>query len=118
MDGTVTRGAVRSLTMTVEQQVLWVVVRLSGELDRVSQAALDGRLSGLVRAAEQPRICVDLSGLDFCDSSGVACLLRGWQAARERGGALVLLRPGVRLAHKLMVSGLAALLTVIDELPR
>lgn len=111
-------AGVTGLKMTVERQVLWVVVRLSGELDRASLAYLDGRLSALVRAAEQPRIGIDLSGVEFCDSSGVACLLRGWLAARERGGALVLLQPGARLARKLMVCGLGALLTVVDELPR
>ena len=80
-----------SLGVTVERQV-WTVVRLSGELDYESHADFDDRLFVLIRAAVQPYICIDVSGLEFCDSRGVACLMRAWRTSRERGGALVLVQ--------------------------
>jgi anti-sigma B factor antagonist len=117
LEGAVSRDALEpSLGVTVERQV-WTVVRLSGELDYGSRAYFDDRLFVLVRAAVQPYICVDLSGLEFCDSRGVACLVRAWRASRERGGALVLMRPGTRLARKLTVMGLNGMLPVVEELP-
>lgn len=106
-----------ALTMTVEQQVLWKVVRLSGELDVESRAGLDERLYRLIRDADQPRIGIDVSGLEFCDSSGIASLVRAWKAARARGGELLLVRPEAALARKLLVIGLNAVLTVVDDLP-
>jgi anti-sigma B factor antagonist len=107
-----------SLTVTVEPQVLWTIVRVSGELDIESRADFDDRLFALIRAAGEPRICVDVANLAFCDSPGVACLVRAWRASQERGGTLVLLRPGARLARKLMVMGLDRVLTVVNDLPR
>jgi anti-anti-sigma factor len=105
-----------SLGVTVERQV-WTVVRLSGELDYESHGYFDDRLFVLIRAAVQPYICVDLSGLEFCDSRGVACLVRAWRASQDRGGALVLMRPGTRLARKLVVMGLGGVLPVVEQLP-
>jgi len=57
------------------------------------------------------------AGLEFCDSAGIACLVVAWKVARTRGGSLVLLRPRARLGRKLAVIGLAAMLTVVEELP-
>jgi anti-sigma B factor antagonist len=81
----------------------------------MSQADLDRQLSVLV-AQEQPRICIDLGDLAFCDSSGVACLLRGRDAAQEHGGTLVLSRPGTVVNRMLVLLGVTSMLTV-SELP-
>ncbi len=59
-----------------------VVVALRGEVDiadAVSVAAV---------AAREPQIIVDLAGLEFIDSSGVAALARGRKQARHAGGDL------------------------------
>jgi anti-sigma B factor antagonist len=105
------------LSVTVEQQVLWTIVRVTGELDYGTQSQLGDCLLTLIRQAEQPRICVDVRGLEFCDSAGMACLVVAWKVARTRGGSLVLLRPRARLGRKLAVIGLTAMLTVAAELP-
>jgi anti-sigma B factor antagonist len=105
------------LSVTVEQQVLWTIVRVTGELDYGTQSQLGDCLLTLIRQAEQPRICVDVRGLEFCDSAGMACLVVAWKVARTRGGSLVLLRPRARLGRKLAAIGLAAMLTVVEELP-
>jgi anti-anti-sigma factor len=103
--------------MTVERRVPWAVVRLSGELDLQSHQVLADQLHVLLDEFDLPQICVDLNGLRFCDSSGMACLALAWKAARERGGALVLLRPVGEVARLLSLLGLAAIVPVVDELP-
>jgi anti-sigma B factor antagonist len=50
------------------------VVALRGELDLVDAAAVAAALSAV--AARQPRIIVDLAGLEFTDSSGMGALVR------------------------------------------
>ena len=44
-------------------------------------------------AAREPEIIVDLAGLEFIDSSGVAALARGRKLARHAGGDLLLAAP-------------------------
>jgi anti-sigma B factor antagonist len=68
-----------------------VVVALYGELDLVDAAAVTAALG--VVAAREPRIIVDLAGLEFIDASGIAALSRGRRHARNAGGDLLLAAP-------------------------
>lgn len=68
-----------------------VVVALHGELDLVDAPAVAAGLR--VVAAREPRIIVDLAGLEFIDASGVAALSRGRGHARNAGGDLLLAAP-------------------------
>jgi anti-sigma B factor antagonist len=67
------------------------VVALRGELDLMHAAAVTAALRGVV--AREPRIIVDLAGLEFIDASGVAALSRGRGHARNAGGYLLLAAP-------------------------
>jgi anti-sigma B factor antagonist len=64
------------------------VVMLRGELDLADAADVAVALTAI--SAREPRIIVDLAGLEFIDSSGVAALARGRRQARRAGGDLVL----------------------------
>ena len=68
-----------------------VVVALHGELDLMDAAAVAAALR--VVAAREPRIIVDLAGLEFIDASGIAALSRGRRHARNAGGDLLLAAP-------------------------
>src|SRR6266581_5855092 len=63
-----------------------VVVVLGGDLDVVDAAGVAAALAAV--AAREPEIIVDLAGLEFIDSSGVAALARGRKQARHAGGDL------------------------------
>jgi anti-sigma B factor antagonist len=72
-----------------------VIVALYGELDLVDAPAVAAALRAV--AAREPRIIVDLAGLDFIDASGVAALSRGRRHARHAGGDLLLAAPQRRV---------------------
>jgi anti-anti-sigma factor len=61
-----------------------VVVALRGGLDLADAADVAVALAAAV--AREPRIIVDLAGLEFIDCSGVAALARGRRHARQGGG--------------------------------
>src|SRR3984885_13223274 len=69
----------------------YVVVTPRGELDLASAPAVAAALG--VVAAREPRIIVDLAGLEFIDASGVAALALGRVHARNAGGDLLLAAP-------------------------
>jgi anti-sigma B factor antagonist len=68
-----------------------VVVALRGELDLLFAPAVATAMEEL--AACQPRIIVDLAGLEFIDACGIAALERGRLRARGAGGDLLLAAP-------------------------
>jgi len=63
-----------------------VIVALRGELDMADAVSVAAALAAVV--AREPEIIVDLAGLEFIDSSGVAALARGRKQARHAGGDL------------------------------
>ena len=82
-----------------------VVVTLLGELDVVDAAAVTAAL--MAAADREPRIVVDLAGLEFIDVSGVAALMRARKHARGAGGDLLLAAPRPRLLRLLSIPSLA-----------
>jgi anti-sigma B factor antagonist len=68
-----------------------VVVSLRGELDLVDAACVAAALAAV--ADREPRIVVDLTGLEFIDCRGVAALVSGRTKARQAGGDLLLAAP-------------------------
>jgi anti-sigma B factor antagonist len=68
-----------------------VVVVLRGELDVTDAASVAAALTEV--AARELQIIVDLAGLEFIDSSGLAALVRVRKHARHAGGDLLLAAP-------------------------
>ncbi|MFI7607766.1 STAS domain-containing protein [Micromonospora sp. NPDC049366] len=62
-------------------------LRLVGELDMSTAPALNAVIDRLVAAGER-RLLVDLGELTFCDSTGIAALVRGDNRAAVDGGWL------------------------------
>jgi anti-sigma B factor antagonist len=81
------------------------VVALRGELDLADAAAVAAALTGI--AARAPGIIVDLAGLEFIDSCGVAALARGRRQARQDGGDLMLAAPQQKVRRVLAITRLA-----------
>lgn len=69
-----------------DRQDEWLVLRLTGELDLASAPVLQHRLAQL-RADKQP-VRLDLSGLQFIDSSGMRLLIAAFNEARSEGWRL------------------------------
>ena len=87
------------------------VVVLSGEADwsTVGQLSelITAQLAGGVR-----QLMVDASGLRFADSASVRVLVLAARTLKERGGALVLLRPQPAVARMLTLLGVDQSITV------
>ena len=64
---------------------------MRGQLDMAEAAGAAAAFTAVV--ARGPQIIVDLAGLEFIDSSGVAALVRGRNLARQAGGELLLAAP-------------------------
>lgn len=77
---------------------LVAIVRVRGELDFGTTPRLVDRLAGLPEPGQS--LIFDLSGLQFCDSSGLGALIAAHKAARAAGGRVHLagLTPIVRTA--------------------
>jgi anti-sigma B factor antagonist len=93
-----------------------VVVGLRGELDVAVAVRVVAELS--VVAARERDIIVDLTGLEFIDSSGLAALVRVRRQARHAGGDLTLAAPQQQVLRVLTLTRLIDVFSVhasVDE---
>jgi anti-anti-sigma factor len=90
------------------------VVALRGELDFASTDKLSSALAGL--SNEPRRVVVDLSGLEFIDSSGVRMLMTAARAIEDSGGRLVLCAPTVSVQAVFEILHVPEVVTVLPDL--
>ncbi|WP_435974653.1 STAS domain-containing protein [Streptomyces sp. Qhu_M48] len=76
----------------------WTVFRVRGELDLVTSPRIRRRVHDAV-ACGRHDLVVDLSGVRFCDSSGVGMLIATRRLLRSCGGRLRLILPEDRDGH-------------------
>ncbi len=96
-----------------------VVVTVRGNLDLDSAPVLDTTL-GQVLDRPMPRVVVDLSGVEFCDSTGLSSFVVAHNQAGAAGGWVRLACPSEWLHGLLTTLGLTSALalypTVADAL--
>lgn len=78
-----------SLTINLEQEQEFWVLRLAGDLDYGECAAFRMSIDRVLKQSPQATI-VDLSGLEYLDSSGLGLLLSLSKEYGAQGGRLVL----------------------------
>ena len=79
-----------------------VIFKLTGKLNMVHAPAVRQELSDQISAGHN-KIVIDMSGVDFMDSSGLGALINGLKGARQAGGDLRIAAPveQVKLVLKL-----------------
>ncbi|PZT75864.1 MULTISPECIES: STAS domain-containing protein [unclassified Streptomyces] len=70
----------------------WTVLHIAGELDLLTSATVRQSVHDAV-AAGRHDVVLDLSGVRFCDSSGVGVLIASRRLMRSCGGRLRLILP-------------------------
>ncbi len=83
----------------------YTIATLGGELDLACTRVLREQLLRVLRPRAS-RLIVDLSGVSFCDASGLAVLVGTGRRARLLGGALRLAAPTHAVIAALRISGL------------
>jgi anti-sigma B factor antagonist len=67
-------------------------------------------------AARVPIVIVDMSGTEFCDSTGLSVLVRALRQSAQDGGELRLVVGGSALRRILTVTGVGGMFRVYDSL--
>jgi len=82
-----------------------VVLALTGELDLASSPVLDRQLREL-EGTNPGRLVIDLSRLDFMDSTGLAVMIRAQRAAQANGHRLSLRHGPTHILRLFELTGL------------
>ena len=102
--------------LSVRGQDGYTIVAISGEIDIASAPVLRVQLVGLLRP-DASRIVIDLSGVTFCDASGLAVLVAASRRAGLLGGVLRLAAPAPLTATVLRLTGLESRFEMFPTVP-
>lgn len=89
------------------------LVSVCGEIDLYTAPLLRGELADAVVAGG--RTVVDMSRVEFCDSTGLGVLLSALKQARGNGGELELAAPQPAVRRILQITGLDEVFTIHDS---
>ena len=92
-------------------------VTISGEIDLYTAPRLHSELGAVLADGMPTRVVIDMSGVEFCDSTGMNVLLSAMKRLRERGGSLELAAPRSPVRRILQVTGLDTVFSVHDAVP-
>jgi anti-sigma B factor antagonist len=94
----------------------YAIVTISGEIDIARAPALREQLIGLLRPGAS-RLVVDLSGVNFCDASGLAVLVGVARRVGLLGGVLRLAAPTPLVSTVLRLTGLDSRFEIFAAVP-
>ncbi|MGH8985106.1 MAG: STAS domain-containing protein [Acidimicrobiia bacterium] len=99
--------------VSTDEQSDGVVLRVAGEVDVYTSPALRDELYRLIDSGA-PRVTLDLSDMEFIDSSGLGVFVGALKRVRERASELELrgLQPSTRKV--LDITGLVQVFTIVD----
>ena len=87
------------------------VIRLGGEVDVYTSPRVKQEILDLLNAGTS-KLVVDLSGVDYLDSTGLGVLIGGLKRARERDGDLKLICDNVRILRIFEITGLTKIFDI------
>jgi anti-sigma B factor antagonist len=102
-----------AITLAVDREGSGAVIAIAGELEFGTAASLRTVLIDLAHEPVDP-VIVDLSGIEFIDSTGLSLLVQAKQRFESQGRRFALRRPPHRVVRVLETSGLADLFTIDD----
>jgi len=92
------------------------LLRVAGEVDMLSSATLRDNIAAALAEARQ-RLIIDLEGVEFLGTSGLAALVEGRSSAAERNTELWLVCSRRQVLRPLRIAGLIDLFHLADTLP-
>jgi anti-sigma B factor antagonist len=98
---------------SIEPHGASVVVAVHGELDVTSSQRLDDSLSE--GGPGVGRVILDLSGVDFMDTTALAVIISHWRRHVESGGMFLIAGARYRYTKALWITGLADRLPMYDS---
>jgi anti-anti-sigma factor len=80
-------------------------IHIAGELDAHTAPEFGRAVTRLIEGQQAPEIIVDMSSVDFMDSSGLGSLIGCYKAARQRGKSVRVESPSPSVARILEITG-------------
>ncbi len=90
-----------------------LVVRVGGEIDHHSAVAVRAGIDEQVTASRPGRVLLELSRVDFMDSSGLGLIMGRYAMVTKYGGKFAVLDPSPAVLKILRLAGMERMITIL-----
>ena len=99
-------------TFTYEETGYFLRIKLKGDVDHHSAVAVRSGMDTLLYRIRPRRLYLDLSGVDFMDSSGLGLIMGRYALMKEIGGDMVVCDPCAGVERVLRLAGLERIVRI------
>ena len=104
-----------SCTFDVQRRDETLILTLHGEIDHHSASAVRTRMDELIWAEKPKKTVLDLSAIEFMDSSGLGLIMGRYALMQKMGGELTLRNPHKRITKIFELAGLGRMVRIEEE---
>ncbi len=90
-------------------------VKLRGEIDHHSAVSVRSAIDAKIYELHPRSMTLDLSAIDFMDSSGLGLIMGRYAIIQKLGGEFAVLNPSERVSRILALSGIGKIISVTFE---
>lgn len=92
-----------------------VSFKLHGEIDHHNAVAIRSDMDKIIVMQKPQKLCLDLSGIDFMDSSGLGLIMGRYTLMKKLGGVTVLKNPAPRVLKILKLSAIERIIKIEED---
>ena len=90
-----------------------LVVHISGEIDHHSAVEVRTEVDGRIITMKPTRVLLELSRVDFMDSSGLGLIMGRFALIKKYGGTLALLDPSPAVMKMVKLAGMDRMVSIL-----
>ncbi len=104
-----------SCTFEMERRDGTLILTLQGEIDHHSATQVRVRMDELIWREKPRKTVLDLSSIEFMDSSGLGLIMGRYSLMQKIGGELTLRNPNPRIVKIFELAGLCRMVKIEEE---
>jgi anti-sigma B factor antagonist len=102
------------ISLVTRDQDGFSITEVSGEVDVHTAPDLDQRLSEVIEAGSR-KLVVDLSAVDFLDSTGLGVLVKALKEVRDEAGSVAVVATTDRITKVFRITGLDSVIGLYES---
>lgn len=88
-------------------------IKLRGEIDHHSAAAVRTAIDDMIRTRRPQELVIDMSAVDFMDSSGLGLIMGRYNTIKEIGGGVTITDPNPATEKIMRLAGLERIIKIV-----
>lgn len=89
------------------------VFLIGGEIDHHSAVTVRAGIDAILAGEKPPKVLLELSSVDFMDSSGLGLIMGRYSLVKQYGGSFAVLDPSPAVLKIMKLAGMERMITVL-----